>query len=86
MTEGFHVDVVTCSFCRWKADGHQPDALAAWEAHMKSTHPVYWDQRNTVAATLRAYGVKGHGDCGRLAMAVLTSLSMTPDMTREGAP
>jgi hypothetical protein len=83
MGNGFRVDTLTCSFCPWKADGHQPDAGQIWQDHMAAGHPLYWARRNTVATTLLAHGVTYHGDCGRLAQAVLTALELTPDHTGE---
>ena len=87
VSDSFSVDIVTCSFCPWKTDGHKPLALVAWTEHMAARHPVYWSQRNAVVEAI--YG-RGQYDtnydeaCGRLAMIVLGALGLTPDKTGEG--
>ena len=83
----FSVDVMTCSFCPWKTDGHHGRALLDWVDHMGTVHPVYWAQRNAVVGAI--YG-RGQYDtnydeaCGRLAQIVLGALGLTPDKTGEG--
>lgn len=84
--DGFSVDIVTCSFCTWEADGHQPGALAAWEQHMATVHPVYWAQRNAVVAAIRGHGTYDTNypeACGRLAQLMLNAIGLTPDKTGE---
>jgi hypothetical protein len=87
MPGGFTVDIMKCSFCPWKADGHQSGAVAAWQAHMAAAHPVYWGQRNAVADAIAGRGTydTGYAEArGRLAQIVLAALGLTPDITGEG--
>lgn len=84
---GFNVDVMTCSFCSWKTDGHKPLALVAWVDHMAADHPVYWAQRNAIVAALYGrgtYDTNYDEACGRLAQVVLDAIGLTPDKTGEG--
>lgn len=76
-----NVDLMTCSFCPWSTGGHsEPEAIAAWEAHMAEAHAAYWERRNATVAAISSYEAgQLKASAGRLAQHILAVLGLTPD-------